>query len=372
MPSLDQADIWTAIQSGIDTSPKSAGGGQLPPPYIHPLVKKSSQLLSQKSLEICTESLGSESGSEFSASDSEYYNSASSDSESDSESSELKSMNEHISSYKYKTEYNSELMTTVNYHCSGGVGGGRAFPPPLPSIARRDGRPCLRMRPHRQDGRLVVEAVPVKSNTYLHANRNNGCLRLSFIDCLSSSSSNASSDSEVQNATEFLPLEEKVVEVEKQVQQEEEVVAEEEKETTEEQQEEEEMEEEEVEVVERRTVIEVKVSTQNVKTHRSSLVLNKFLGGTPDAEAAADRPPSPSRRGPAATAATSAAAAVVAAASSSLNDNEAVDGYDLGDTKLLFTSRRRDTEELLRSVRRCSQLRRPLFFWEPCCIATSS
>ncbi|OWM89373.1 hypothetical protein CDL15_Pgr024121 [Punica granatum] len=34
------------------------------PPYVHPLGKKSASSLSSKSLEVCTESLGSETGSE--------------------------------------------------------------------------------------------------------------------------------------------------------------------------------------------------------------------------------------------------------------------------------------------------------------------
>lgn len=57
-----QFDIWSSIihqksQEITDNKP-------LPPPYIHPLVKRSASSLSEKSLEICTESLGSETGSE--------------------------------------------------------------------------------------------------------------------------------------------------------------------------------------------------------------------------------------------------------------------------------------------------------------------
>ncbi|KAF3321000.1 protein FAF-like [Carex littledalei] len=376
MPALSQVDIWAVIQSEFDTSaPKISK--ELPPPYVHPLVRRSSQLMSQKSLQICTENLGSETGAEYSSDESNFF---SSDDESDE--SEFTLTNNDSKMRNYVVE--SKDLMTVNYHGCGGSSGGRTFPPPLPSIARRDGRPCVRMQPHRQDGRLVVQAVPVRSNTYLHANRLDGRLRLSFIDCASRATTTETTDKQ-----KVLPAIEKEVEkqisleeVEKAVTEEEEVGAGEGEEES--FLEEEEEEEEEVEVVERRTVIEVKVgSTQNVRVHRSSLVINKFLGSTPDAVLATEAaslshpmpPSSPPKRAAAATAATSAAAAVVAAASSSVTTDKEMAygsyGYNGGDTKLLFTSRRRDKEELLSSVRRCRELRRPLFIWEPCCVATS-
>lgn len=377
MPALNQVDIWAAIQSEFDTSsPKTSK--ELLTPYVHPLVRRSSQLMSQKSLEICTENLGSETGSEFSSDESNYYSS-----DFDSDESEFETFfNQRTLTDYYSNKDNSPVeskeLTAVNYHGSGGSSGGRTFPPPLPSIARRDGRPCVRMQPHRQDGRLVVQAVPVRSNTYLHANRHDGRLRLCFIDCATRAVT-----TETTNKQQVLSVTEK--EVEKQIPQEEvEKVLTEEEEAAEVEEELEE-EEEEVEVVERRTVVEVKVgSTQNVRVHRSSLVINKFLGSTPHAVLATETtamPPMrqllPPKRVAAATAATSAAAAVVAAASSSVVTADkgmaygSSYGYNGGDTKLLFTSRRRDKEALLSSMRRCSELRRPLFIWEPCCIATS-
>ncbi|KAJ3697736.1 hypothetical protein LUZ61_001441 [Rhynchospora tenuis] len=332
--------------------------------------------MSQKSLEICTESLGSETGSEFSSDESNYF---SSDSDSDDSEFETLSKKKRLinkDNNKGHSMVENKDLTAVNYHCSGGSGGGRTFPPPLPSIARRDGQPCVRMQQHRQDGRLVVQAVPVRSNTYLHANRHEGRLRLCFIDCSSHAASTETTTKQLVSPASKVEAPQQ--EVEK-------VVVEEEEEGEVEVEVEEELEEEdEVEVVERRTVIEVKVgSTQNVRVHRSSLVINKFLGSTPDAVLATEtatlppmRPPSPPKRVAAATAATSAAAAVVAAASSSVTDNKEMAygsyGYNGGDTKLaVFTSRRSNKEELLSSMRRCSELRRPLFIWEPYCIATS-
>ncbi|XP_078155389.1 uncharacterized protein LOC144551329 [Carex rostrata] len=375
MPALSQVDIWAVIQSEFDTSsPKISK--ELLPPYVHPLVRRSSQLMSQKSLEICTENLGSETGAEYSSDESNFF---SSDDELDESEFTLTNNDSKMGNCAVESK---DLMT-VNYHGCGGSSGVRTFPPPLPSIARRDGRPCVHMQPHRQDGRLVVQAVPVRSKTYLHANRLDGRLRLSFIDCASRATTTETTDKQ-----KVLPVIKKEVEKQISLEEVEKAVIEEEElgagEGEEESFLEEEEEEEEVEVVERRTVIEVKVgSTQNVRVHRSSLVINKFLGCTPDAVLATEtaslsppmRPPSPPKRAAASTAATSAAAAVVAAASSSVTTDKEMAyglyGYNGGDTKLLFTSRRRDKEELLSSVRRCRELRRPLFIWEPCCVATS-
>lgn len=55
-------DTWSSI---ISLKPKDEISKSLPAtPYIHPLVKRSKSSLSEKSLEICTESLGSETGSD--------------------------------------------------------------------------------------------------------------------------------------------------------------------------------------------------------------------------------------------------------------------------------------------------------------------
>lgn len=72
---LGQDEIWRSIQNGGNKTSndvwssilnqKNEESSTLPPPYIHPLLKKSSSSLTDKSLEICTESLGSETGSEI-------------------------------------------------------------------------------------------------------------------------------------------------------------------------------------------------------------------------------------------------------------------------------------------------------------------
>ena len=52
-------DIWSSIL--ISNRSNESGSN---PPYVHPLVKRSASSLSEKSLEVCTESLGSETGSD--------------------------------------------------------------------------------------------------------------------------------------------------------------------------------------------------------------------------------------------------------------------------------------------------------------------
>lgn len=153
--------------------------------------------------------------------------------------------------------------------------------------------------------------------------------------------------------------------------------------------------------------VEVKVSTQPQtpaagKVHRSTLVINKFVGSTPlsvdqprchadttepdaessDDELAAYSPRSTLRRVPSST--TSLAAAVAVASTGSdvhpaPEDDDECGGMHLSAAAaaepkqlLLFTSRRGDKQDLLQSVRRCRQLRqKPLFILEPYCIATS-
>ncbi|XP_058089698.1 protein FAF-like, chloroplastic [Magnolia sinica] len=168
METPGKLDIWSSI---LSEKPNSASQA----PYIHPLVKQSASSLSKKSLEICTESLGSETGSDgFSSSSEDGDFSLSDVSENEQETEQEKEGCRNV----------RRELGAVNYNCSmNRRSTPRSFPPPLPSISRRDG-PCLHMRPHRKDGRLVLEAVPVTSHNYLHVEREGGRLRLSFVNAL--------------------------------------------------------------------------------------------------------------------------------------------------------------------------------------------
>ncbi|WOK97699.1 hypothetical protein Cni_G06407 [Canna indica] len=381
-----QFDIWSSIQLQKAEQPPEPAT-----PYIHPLVRRSSSSMSQKTLEICTESLGSETGSdEFSAfvGDNE-LGFCFQDKEGEEE--------EERDDVEEKRIVGGECgerrlhLTTVNYHCAIGRRSApvRSFPPPLASISRHD-VPCVQLRSYRRDGRLVVEAVPVPSQNYLQARRVDGHLVLSLVDATPGDSA-----AEVAKERDAMSTKQLLEEEEGENEEGEDQDEMEEKNSYEEVEEEEEEEEEEVEVVDRGTVIEVKVSSQPqqqtgaaMKVHRSSVVINKFVGGTPltgalEFEQTAennddDRDHTTSASAPALRRATPTATTAAVVAASTLGVVYYGPWMLLGaqqlpqDNKLLFTSKRRNREELLHNMRRCCQLLRPLFIWEPCCIATSS
>ncbi|XP_062212170.1 protein FAF-like, chloroplastic [Phragmites australis] len=386
-----QVDIWNSIQADVD---KAAAGAKKASskPYVHPLVRRSSSLMSQKSLEICTESLGNETGSgDFTASLDVTDMASLFDPPLPATAEADESFWKHGAARDCSEEEQWERkdLAAVNYHCSAGTRSPcRAFPPPLPSMSRRDG-PCLQMRPRRQDGRLVVEAVVVRPRGYLHARRQGGRLRLSFVECSAREQSAASKITAAAAEASYFPA------VEPKNEQEEEVAVEMEEDG--------EVEEEEVEVVDRGTVVEVKVSTQPqtptaAKVHRSTLVINKFVGSTPltidqprchadttHSEEACDEtaaPPTGLRRVPSSTTTLAAAVAVASTGTDvppAPEDDDECGALHLSASAaaepkqlLLFTSRRGDKQDLLQSVRRCRQLRqKPLFILEPYCIATS-
>lgn len=119
--------------------------------YVPPNFKSSSSMLSEKSLEMCTESLGSETGSEGSES---------------SDGTGFLPL-ENVDCETRAAPKLRETRTTSRT---------LSFPPPLSSIR---GSNTVRVRPHREGGRLVLEAVTVSScHVHLHAERTDGRLRL--------------------------------------------------------------------------------------------------------------------------------------------------------------------------------------------------
>lgn len=129
--------------------------------YIHPLLKRSCSSMSEKSLELCTESLGCETGSGiiekncFSSSDSV-------------EEFEIKSLSE-IGKGESK---NASLQKKSK--CK------EEFPPPLSSIA---GGSCIQVRPRREDGRLVIKTITIPSSrSCFQAERREGRLLLRYLN----------------------------------------------------------------------------------------------------------------------------------------------------------------------------------------------
>ncbi|KAK9122929.1 hypothetical protein Sjap_012531 [Stephania japonica] len=201
-----QLDIWNAIQadrhkaeqkqSDMWGSILSQKSSPIPAPYVHPLSKRS-RSLSQRSLEICTESLGSETGSDEYSS----YHAPSETSDAEQEQDMEEEEKEPIVKEGFKDEldfpeYNRcnigrklTPLSTANTTASR-----RSFPPPLPSLSR----PGIHMRPRRVDGRLVLEAVSIPTPSHnFYAQRQDGRLLLTFAKPPSSTNGEGTNQREV-------------------------------------------------------------------------------------------------------------------------------------------------------------------------------
>ncbi|XP_058077707.1 protein FANTASTIC FOUR 4-like [Magnolia sinica] len=135
---------WSSIYSLTNTQKEST--------YKPPLFTRSSSTLSEKSLELCTENLGCETGSDI-ASDDGFNSSPHTDS---GRKSPLR--------WEGRRQHKNSRVDR--------------FPPPLTTIAGQD---CIRVRPQREGGRLVLKAIPVPSpRACFQAERSDGHLRLRF------------------------------------------------------------------------------------------------------------------------------------------------------------------------------------------------
>ncbi|GLT78454.1 hypothetical protein SLA2020_499900 [Shorea laevis] len=147
---------WSFLQALSITSQSSSEKTEKENTYVHPMMKRSLSTLSEKSLELCTENLGNETGSDINENNIFLLSSS-------SENSGV---------------VNSPVREQLK-HCQ--VPGAkkpipREFPPPLTT---RSGSESLQVRPHREDGRLVIKAVKVTSQkSIFQAERSNGRLRL--------------------------------------------------------------------------------------------------------------------------------------------------------------------------------------------------
>ncbi|OIV92581.1 hypothetical protein TanjilG_07572 [Lupinus angustifolius] len=139
--------------------------------YVHPQVKYySSVRLSPKSLELCTEKLGSETGT---------------DERMENETESL------YSSWRREQRKTSQVLRAEKVK-------GKNFPPPLTTI--RGGSEGLKMRPHREEGRLVIEVTKVPSNcSCFQAERSHGRLRLSFLKDITEEDVDVDVDDENEN-----------------------------------------------------------------------------------------------------------------------------------------------------------------------------
>ncbi|MBA0877783.1 hypothetical protein Goshw_008456 [Gossypium schwendimanii] len=172
--------VWSFLQS-LAGPKDSTENNEV---YVHPLVKSSASALSKKSLEMCTESLGSETGSDISdditfgcCSPSKHRENSVTRRMSYSRSfpPPLTSISGSNMSYNpLKTRENS-VMKRMNRSSSSSS----SFPPPLTSISGSNG---VQVTSHREGGRLVLQAVNVPScQTYFHVERSEGRLRLCLL-----------------------------------------------------------------------------------------------------------------------------------------------------------------------------------------------
>lgn len=183
-----QFDMWSSILSQKSNDVAS-------PPYIHPLVKRSASSLSEKSLQICTESLGSETGSDGFSS---YPSSETGDAEDEKEEEEEEEEEEE------QQVVLQEDLKMYNHYASSckKISQPRSFPPPLPSLSREDGA-SLRMQSRRDNGRLVLEAVSIPSQNRFRAQRQDGRLVLTFVNSTTLSNEASKYEGEEEENEDF-------------------------------------------------------------------------------------------------------------------------------------------------------------------------
>lgn len=141
----------------------------------------SSPRLNERSLELCTENLGNETGSDT------------------SESSILESIDEKPS---------RQHQQNIKQILSAKKANSRTFPPPLTTIRSSN---SYQARPHREDGRLIIKVVEAPSiGTCFEAHRAHGRLQLKFTkNCMQK----VSSENQEDDIAEIVEDEESVVNI---------------------------------------------------------------------------------------------------------------------------------------------------------------
>lgn len=151
---------WSFLQalSNISQSPKVEKENT----YVHPLDKCSKCCLSEKSLKLCTENLGNETGTDI-----------------------IETTIFSMSSCSSMESISKEVMNDKQKQRKVLLGARKAkpmnnFPPPLTTIRGMD---CLQVKSHRENGRLVMKAIknPSKPSAF-HVERSHGRLRLTLLE----------------------------------------------------------------------------------------------------------------------------------------------------------------------------------------------
>ncbi|KAI4301262.1 hypothetical protein L6164_034556 [Bauhinia variegata] len=156
---------WALLQSLADKSHCKKNEPESQQVYVHPMVKRSSSMLSGKSLEMCTESLGCETGSNASENDEDIALFSSENST--CLMNQCHSPDSEASKSRVSVSKRSKHRSV-------------SFPPPLTSITDLGG---VQVRPHREDGRLILKAVITPSPVpVFQAERSNGRLTLRLFE----------------------------------------------------------------------------------------------------------------------------------------------------------------------------------------------
>ncbi|VVB16875.1 unnamed protein product [Arabis nemorensis] len=201
-----QSDVWSSILS--EKKKTESSNDTVPPPYVHPLMKRASSL-SEKSLEICTESLGSETGCEGFSS---YASSETGDSEIEKEITNQEETNlvlnvTEIKEEEQVTEVEAEVeQESITVSNSIELPRG-SFPPPIRSLSSQSGL-SLHMKTRRDNGRLVLEAVSMPSHNNFSAKRQDGRLLLTFAEISEESSDKIDIDDEIVSEVQWFDEEE--------------------------------------------------------------------------------------------------------------------------------------------------------------------
>ncbi|KAL3727349.1 hypothetical protein ACJRO7_032133 [Eucalyptus globulus] len=147
-----------------------------PPVYVHPLARASKLRLSPLSLELCTENLGSESSNIVA------FDDGGDGGDGDPRDVSSSAKGEQTAPRPWSTRpimsvenASQKAIPRTNINNSSNS---NSFPPPLTTIANDS----IRVRPHREEGRLILEAVrdPQGNRPCFRAERSHGRLRLCF------------------------------------------------------------------------------------------------------------------------------------------------------------------------------------------------
>lgn len=139
---------WSFLES-LSNSNSSDNEKKILSPFQTP---SSRRTLSDESLALCTESLGSETGSDI--------------------------IHEDLFSISYKLQTMETKTTSTTSRQSRKRNAVASFPPPLTSMSGFD---CIQVESHRENGRLVMTATRPPPRNRCLQDRSNGCVRLAIL-----------------------------------------------------------------------------------------------------------------------------------------------------------------------------------------------